>query len=273
MAAEGDENLVAWPRAATGFLWINANAPNNGGILADPAVRQALQYGVDKAAFVQQLGGPDVAEPAIGIFGSGVVGFSSNDLYPTEDNAGDPAKMQELLAAAGASDLTLKLAYRSDNAVEPAMAEIIQETMKAGGVTIELVPKPGSDFYGNFMMIHENGLAGEWDLALCGWSPDWAGGAARSVYQPQFTYPPEQEYNYTDYNSEEAYELMKQAQSTTDVAESTELWAQVSDAVMADPPVIPLYSRKITVYHSSRVGNFLEFALAEAGDWTNVTVS
>ncbi|MDR1513735.1 MAG: ABC transporter substrate-binding protein [Propionibacteriaceae bacterium] len=273
LSQAGDEKLITWPSAATFFLWINSVSPNNEGVLADVKVRQALQYGVDKAAFVQQLGGPEVAEPAIGIFASGVVGHSTKDPYATTGDAGDPAKMQSLLAEAGAADLKLKLAYRSDNAVEPAMAQIIQQSMAEGGVEIELVPKPSSDFYGQFMMVHENGLEGEWDLALCGWSPDWAGGAARSVFQPQFTFTgTEQEYNYTDYNNQKANDLMADAMAGS-VEEAAGYWAQVSDAVMEDPPVIPLYSRKIVQYHGERVGNYLEFALGEIGDWTNIVLA
>jgi peptide/nickel transport system substrate-binding protein len=274
LAAAGDEGLVAWSGSNTYFLWINTLTDNNNGVLKQKEVRQALQYALNKASYVQQLGGPDVAEPAIGIFGSGVVGYSPLDQYPTDGNKGDPEKTKSLLEAAGVTGLKLKLAYRSDNTSESAIAQIIQQDFQAAGVEIELVPKPGSDFYGNFMMVPENATGGEWDLAYCGWSPDWAGGAARSVYQPQFTYTGEhQGYNYTDYQSEKAYDLMKQAQATTDVAESTKLWQQVNDAVMEDPPVIPMLSRKITTYHSARVGNFLMYALGEQGDWTNVTVS
>jgi peptide/nickel transport system substrate-binding protein len=273
-ATEGD-NLLTWPSAGSFFLWMNSVTTNNDSALAKKEVRQALQYGIDKAALVQQLGGEKLANPAIGIFGSGVVGHSTNDPYATEGNAGDPDKVKELLEAAGVKNLKLKLAYRSDNTVEPAMAQIIQESFKKAGVEIELVGKPGSDFYGNFMMVHENAANGEWDLALCGWSPDWAGGAARSVFQPQFTFSgTEQAYNYTDYNNDEANGYMAEAMKAT-AEESAALWAKVSDAVMADPPVIPLYERTLTSYHSARipVDSYKEFALAESGDWTNVTIS
>ncbi|MDR1711045.1 MAG: ABC transporter substrate-binding protein [Propionibacteriaceae bacterium] len=272
LSTTGDENIVIYPSGATFFLWINSVSPNNNGALAETKVRQALQYGVDKQAMVQQLGGPDVAEPATGIFGSTVVGHSNNDAYATTDSKGDPEKLKSLLTEAGVSNLKLKLAYRSDNATEPDIAQIIQQSFAAAGVEIELVPKPSSDFYGQFLMVHENGRNGEWDLALCGWNPTWAGGAARAVYQPQFTYPPEASYNYTDYNSDKAVELMKQAMAAT-MDEAPAIWAQVSDAVMDDPPVIPLYSRKNIHYHSPEVSNYLEYVLAQEGDWTNMALA
>jgi peptide/nickel transport system substrate-binding protein len=272
LSGAGDEKLVIYPSPATFFLWINSVSDNNKGALKDTKVRQALQYGVDKAALVQQLGGSETAEPAIGIFGSGVVGHSTVDPYATTGNSGDPEKVKSLLAEAGVSGLKLKLAFRSDNAVEPAIAQIIQQNFAKADIEIELVPKPSSDFYGQFMMVHENTKTGEWDLSLSGWNPTWAGGGARSVYQPQFTYPPEQTYNYTDYNSDAAYSLMKQAMAAP-IDEAPAIWAQVSDAVMADPPVIPLYSRMNILYHSERVANYAEYVLAQEGDWTNMAVS
>ncbi|MDR2253062.1 MAG: ABC transporter substrate-binding protein [Bifidobacteriaceae bacterium] len=271
----GDEKILTISPGNTYFLWINSLSDNNSGALQNKAVRQALQYAVNKADFVQQLGGPDLAVPATGIFGPTVVGHSDNDLYATTDSAGDPEKAKSLLSAAGAADLTLKLAYRSDNAVEPGIAQTIQENMAKADITVELVPVPGSDFYPNFMMQHENGREGKWDLALCGWSPDWTGGAARSVFQPQFTYDgkTEQGYNYLDYNNETANELAAQALNAPTVEESAELWAQVSDTVMEDAIVLPLYSKTQVLYHSKSVGNFLVFALGEAGDWTNLTIN
>jgi peptide/nickel transport system substrate-binding protein len=276
LRAAGDENTLTISPGNTYFLWINALSENNGGALQDPKVRQALQYAVDKSALVQQLGGEDLAVPATGIFGLSVVGHSSNDLYATPGSAGDPEQTKQLLSAAGVTTpLTLKLAYRSDNAVEPGIAQTVQENMAKADITVELVPIPGSDFYPNFMMQHENGREGKWDLSLCGWSPDWTGGAARSVFQPQFTYDgkTEQGYNYLDYNNETANELAAQALAAKSVEESATLWAQVSDTVMEDAPVLPLYSKTVVLYHSESVGNFLVFALGEAGDWTNLTIT
>lgn len=275
LRAAGEETILTISPGNTYFLWINSLSDNNGGALKDKAVRQALQFAVDKSAFVQQLGGEDMAVPATGIFGPSVVGHSTNDPYATPDSAGDPDQAKTLLAAAGASALNLKLAYRSDNPVEPGIAQTIQENMAKADITVELVPVPGSDFYPNFMMEHDNGREGKWDLALCGWSPDWTGGAARSVFQPQFTYDgqTEQGYNYLDFNNDKANELASQALAAKTVEESADLWAQVSDAVMEEAPVLPLYSKTVVLYHSQSVSNYQVFALGEAGDWTNLSVA
>lgn len=272
-ATNGDD-MSTFAQGGTNFLWFNTLTSNNGGALKKTEVRQALQYAVDKAAFVQKLGGSELAEPAIGIFGRGVVGFNEDsDPYKTDGNKGDPDKTKELLSKAGVSGLKLKLAYRSDNATEPSIAQIIQQDMKKAGVDVELVPVPASDFYASFMTTPDNTKNGKWDLALCGWNPDWVGGAARSVFQPQFTYDgTAQVYNYDNYNNDKANALAKQALASSDTTKAEELWGQVNDAVMADPPVLPLYSVKATLIHSSAVKNASIFALSAAYDWTNVSV-
>ncbi|MEE8726248.1 MAG: ABC transporter substrate-binding protein [Bifidobacterium thermacidophilum] len=272
-ATNGDD-MTTFAQGGTHYLAFNMLTSNNDGALKKTEVRQALQYAVDKAALVQKLGGKSLAEAAIGIFGRGVVGFDENDdPYKTDGNKGDSAKAKSLLAKAGAPNLTLKLAYRSDAGSEAAIAQIIQQDMEKAGVTIELVPVPSSDFYASFMTTPDNTKNGKWDLALCGWNPDWVGGAARSVFQPQFTYDgTAQVYNYSNYNNDKANELAKQALTSTDSTKAAQLWSKVNDAVMADPPVLPLYSVDATLIHSSAIKNASIFALSATYDWTNVSV-
>ena len=106
---------------------------------------------------------------------------------------------------------------------------------------------------------------GTWDIAPVGWTPDWAGGAARSVFQPQFTYDgTHQTYNYTDYNNPKANELAQQAINATTPEEVGKLWGQVDELVMADAPVIPLIANKIVLYHGEAVQNFQPYALGVA---------
>jgi peptide/nickel transport system substrate-binding protein len=146
--------------------------------------------------------------------------------------------------------------------------------MLLAGITVELVPIPSSDYYPNFMMVKDNAVNGEWDLALCGWSPDWAGGAARSVFQPQFQYLGiDQSYNYTNYNNDAANAAMAEALAAPDAASAEQYWIAVNDAVMADPPVIPLYSRLVANVFGPDVVNYQVFVLGQNADWSNVDVN
>jgi peptide/nickel transport system substrate-binding protein len=80
--------------------------------------------------------------------------------------------------------------------------------MARAGITLELTPVAASDYYSKFMTNPVNTKDGTWDIAPVGWTADWAGGSARSVFQPQFTFDgTHQTYNYTDYNNPKANEL------------------------------------------------------------------
>lgn len=271
LQAQGDEKLMAISAGRSNFIFINTVADNNNGAMADLRVRQALNYAIDRGAIIQQMGGPYVATPNHGIFGAGVLGWHEFNLYPSTDDRGDPEKARELLAEAGFPDgITLKMPFRNLND-EPAIAQTLQDSFLKAGITLELEPVTAGDYYSRFMTNRDNTASGAWDIAPVSWSPDWAGGAARSVFQPQFSFDgTPQTYNYTDYNNDAANELAAQAINATDPAEVAVLWAQVDETVMADAPIIPMVSQSNVIYRSVAVQNFQPYALSANGDWTNV---
>ncbi|MBN8954619.1 MULTISPECIES: ABC transporter substrate-binding protein [unclassified Rhizobium] len=273
LAANGDEKLTALSAGNTNFLFINTVSDNNKGALKDIRVRKALEYAIDKAAIVQQWGGPKVAEPATGIFGLGVLGHHKFDLYPSPESKGDPEKAKALLAEAGfPNGITLKMPYRNKD-LEVATAATIQASMARAGIKLELAPVTAADYYSKFMTNPVNTKNGTWDIAPVGWTPDWVGGAARSVFQPQFTFNgTHQTYNYTDYNNPKANETAAKAINATTPEETGKLWAEVDEMVMADAPVVPLIANKNPRYRSEAVKNFQPYALGVEGDWTNLWI-
>lgn len=273
LVATGDEKLSTMSVGRTAFIFINTTSDNNKGALKDLKVRQALNYAIDKAAIVQQMGGSMVAAPQNGIFGPGVLGYHEFAPYPSPDSKGDVEKAKALLAEAGYPDgITLKMPFRNQND-EPAIAQIIQASMAKAGIKLELTPVAPADYYSKFMTNTENTKNGTWDIAPVGWSPDWVGGAARSVFQPQFTFDGRhQTYNYTDYNNPKANEIAKQAIGATSPEEAGKLWGEVDELVMADAPVVPFISQNLVLYHGPGVQNFLPYAIGGQGDWTNVWI-
>ncbi|GAA2885358.1 ABC transporter substrate-binding protein [Microbacterium esteraromaticum] len=272
LKAANDKNFSTMTNGGVDqFMWINTKSPNNDGALTDLKVRQALQYAVDKAAVVQTMGGKDLAGVTNGIFGPGILGYEEYDPYPANGGKGDPEKAKELLAEAGFPDgITLKMPYRNVG-TQPDIAQTVQDSLKKAGITLELTPVPPTDYYANFMTNVENATTGKWDVALVGWSPDWQGGAARSVFQPQFVFTgTAQAYNYVDYNSDKANELAEQALAASTAEESGALWHQVDEAVMTDSPIVSIAYRLKPNYHSSRVAGFTPYAQSQNGDWTNL---
>tara|TARA_A100001391_G_scaffold205236_1_gene204291 strand:+ start:23893 stop:25632 length:1740 start_codon:yes stop_codon:yes gene_type:complete len=271
LTMQGDEKISTLAEGASRMIWINTVSDNNDGALRDPLVRQALNYAVDKAAVVQQVGGPEFATPLNGIFPLGILGHHDFEPYPTPDSQGDPERARALLAEAGYPDgLSLKMPFRNagNGAAE---AQVLQASLQEAGFEIELIPTPASDFYPRLITNFDNALNGVWDLVPSGWSPDWPGGAARSIFQPQYTYDGTHgTFNFSDYNNEEANEIAERALSTTDLGEAELLWNEVDEVVMADPPTVPLISQTTVLYHGARVENFLPYAAGGNGDWTNV---
>ncbi len=252
------------------FMWINTKTSNNNSALQKLEVRQALQYAIDKPAVQQVMGGADIATVTNGIFGPGINGFKPFSQFGDESGKADTEKAKALLAEAGVTDLTLKFPYRNLG-TQPDIAQTVQASLEAAGIKVELFPVPPTDYYANFMTNPENASNGEWDIALVGWSPDWVGGAARSVFQPQFTFDgTPQAYNYVDYNNEEANALAAEALAAATPEEAADLWNQVDQTVMADSPIVSIVARKKANYHSDRVQNFEIYALAQNGDWANV---
>ena len=252
------------------FMWINTKTSNNGGALQNPKVREALQYAIDKPAVQQVMGGEQIATVTNGIFGPGINGYKPFAPFGDESGKADPEKAKKLLAEAGVTNLTLKFPYRNLGS-QPDIAQTVQASLEEAGITVELFPVPPTDYYANFMTNRENATSGAWDIALVGWSPDWVGGAARSVFQPQFTFDgTPQSYNYVDYNNEEANKLAAEALAAATPEEAADLWHQVDQTVMADSPVVSIVARKKANYHSERVQNFQIYALAQNGDWANV---
>lgn len=271
LTAANDEKFTTMENGGIDqFMWFNTKTTNNNSALQDLKVREAIQYAIDKPAVVQVMGGEDIASVTNGIFGPGINGHQPFSLFGDESGKADPDKARELLAEAGVENLTLKFPYRNLG-TQPDIAQTVQASLEAAGINVELFPVPPTDYYANFMTNPENTTNGEWDIALVGWSPDWVGGAARSVFQPQFTFDgTAQSYNYVDYNNDAANELAAQALAAETPEEAGKLWHEVDKTVMADSPIVSIVARKKANYHSERVQNFEIYALAQNGDWTNV---
>lgn len=251
------------------YMVINTVGPN--AALKKLEVRQALNYAVNKRNLVQVAGGSKVASPTGQIFSESVVGegFEKQDIYSTPDFAGDPQKAKDLLAKAGVSNLKLVLAHRASGN-NPKYAATIVEDLKKAGITV--VPKqiPNKDFYSKFLQKPAIAKAGQWDIALPGWSPDWEGASERSFFTPLLdgrVYG-EGTTNYGDYNNDAVNAAADKALATTDQKESAAQWNAIDKQIMQDAPWVPIFNQTQANYVSKRVKNF-QYAFGPSGaDYT-----
>ena len=115
--------------------------------LEDPLIRQALYHAIDRETLVQnQL--PEGAEVATQFIPNTVSGYNSS----IEPYAYDPDLAKDLLAEAGASDLTIDLWYPTE-VTRPYLPDpqriydAVKADWEAVGVTVNPVSKPWSGGY------------------------------------------------------------------------------------------------------------------------------
>jgi peptide/nickel transport system substrate-binding protein len=276
LTAAKDPNFAVFPSASTNpYLVFNLISPNNGGALSKVAVRQALEYAVDKTALGQIYGGPTLNTPLDQVIPPGQGGYQQFDLYPTPDHKGDPAKCKSMLAAAGyPNGLTLTdVARNSGN--HPAVAQSIQADFKACGVTTKIVPVSQGDYYGKYLNSPSATKAGTWDISEPGWIADWYGNNGRSFIAVLFdgrTYGPNT-VDYGDYNSPAVNALIDQALAAPTADAAAALWHEADMAIMKDAAFIPFQTQKVPVYHSTRVKNATWSPFSQSYDVTNLWLS
>ncbi|MEV0659911.1 ABC transporter substrate-binding protein [Actinomadura luteofluorescens] len=236
------------------YLVFNTRSPRNRGALGDRAVRQALEYAVDRSALIKIVGGPSVARPLHTVIPPGNSGYAAVNHYPTPGESGDPAKCRDLLARTGRSGLTLKFPFRT-NSVHKLIAQSIAQNLDACGVKTELTPDPGGSFYSSTLSTPARAREGKWDIAAPGWVPDWYGNNGRSIIQPLFdgrTYGPNST-NYGGYDNPQVNALIDAALTAPDAQRAAGYWQQADQKIMEDAAIIPLLDRAQTTYRSTRV--------------------
>lgn len=135
-------NIVELKSAAHRQLWMRCDK----GAVADPKVRQAIAYTMDRQKMIDKaLGGHGTIANDQVIF----------DLYPyfdsgaVEQRTQDIEKAKALLSEAGASDLTIELPYIK--AIDMTnMAVLAADGMKQAGINVKLVGSDYGTFYGKY---------------------------------------------------------------------------------------------------------------------------
>jgi ABC-type transport system substrate-binding protein len=259
------------PSTFSPYIVFNLQSPNAGGAVQKLAVRQAIEYAINKTAIAQLYGGLSINQIATQILAPADAGYQKFDLYPDNAGQGDTAKAQSVLQAAGLSNLTLKMVYRTSGR-HPKVAQSIQADLAKIGITLTLVPVPPAQFYTKYLESADASKRGVWDIAGPGWVPDWFGNNGRAIIQPLFdgrTYGPGTT-DYGDYNSDTVNSLIDRALAATSQTDANNLWHQTDMQIMQDAAVVPLLNQESPIFHSTRVQNFIDMDFWQNGDPTNV---
>jgi peptide/nickel transport system substrate-binding protein len=233
------------PSGALMFLAMNNKRP----ALANPAVRKAIEYAVDKQAVQVAEGGPEFGgEIATTLITPGIDGYSKYDQYEAPPQ-GDPEKAKSLLTAAGVSNLKLTIVADSESGTPVAQA--IQQGLKRAGITVTIKPIPSEALFD-----WVTGPKGDYDLNVSSWLPDFP--SAIGNIQPLFasTEIGNGGYNLARYSNPAVDTAIAAATGEQDRAKAAGLWAALDKQIMADAPVVPLLYARNAFLHGSKVQNF-----------------
>jgi peptide/nickel transport system substrate-binding protein len=268
LIASNDPNLDIESEIATNpYLLFNTQSPNNGGALSKVAVRQALEFALNRSNIIQDLDGPKLNPPLTHVLPPQINGSQNFDLYPH-----NVAKAKQLLASAGVKHLTLKYLYRPSSPTETKIFQTVQADLKVIGVTVKALGVPDADFYTKYLEVPSTARRGVWDLAAAGWLPDWYGEAALSFFGPLFdgrVLPPSSS-NFGLFNDPKVNKMIDQAKAAKSASAADAIWAQADRQVMEDAAFFPITDPNGATYHASQVHNYIYLPATSEADWTNV---
>ena len=256
LQAAHDQRLRIWPSSNLNpYVILNLRSPNSGGAMGKLLVREAIEYGVNKAAIVKVTGGPAVDRIDTSAVPPGSAGYQPYTRYATPANQGSPARCKSLLAQAGyGHGLTLNYLYPDDTS-DGTIFQSIQGSLSACGITLNGVRQPsGGQYFTDLGNTPQTAKPGTWDMATGSWFPDWFGNNGRTLIQPLFgSTCTLGTVNAGCYHSSAVDALIAQALKTASPATAGPLWHQANLDVMNDAAIVPLISQQIPLYASSRV--------------------
>lgn len=256
-----DRLTTSQPGALT-YLALNTQR----GALKDVKVRQALQYGADRQAYLVASGGAISGAPATTLITPGIPGRETYDLYPAGDS-GDVAKTKELLTAAGAEGLDLVLVVANDS-TSLAQAQALQQGFEKAGVKITLKPLDS-----NTVTASVTGADTNYDLYLGAWQPDFPSPNGNIAPLFDSSQIGSGNYNISRYSNPDVDALIAKATGAVDQAAAATLWAQADKMIMEDAPVIPLTYAKNSFLRGSKLQNFYIGAFPAYPNYLKVTLA
>jgi len=229
---EDNPETIAVIMPGLGHQYIGINCQR--GPLADPLVRQALNYAVDKEEFVDYVWG-GFAEVADSVIAPGVFGYREVGPYPY-----DPEMAMELLEAAGYPD-GFSTTIRYNPGWRELGAEVLQAQLAEIGIDAQLI----SMEWGSYLEFTNRPVdQSEVDIYMLGWTTvtsdadyalyallhgeQWApGGSNRSFYR-----------------NERVDELLDAARRNPVPEEREQLYAEAIELIWEDAPwVFILFSQ------------------------------
>lgn len=244
LARRPDLERIAVPGSRFQYVGMNLRDPR----LADPRVRRALAYALDRDAVVHHLL-RDTARPATGLLPPSHWAYASAvTTYPH-----DPARAAALLAESGlggdADDLARRLSYKTSTVeLGRRIAEVFQADLGRVGLLVGIRSYEWATFYADVRR-------GDFQL----YSLAWIGIADPDVYYRIFHsgMQPPAGNNRAGYANPALDALLEAARVAVDRGERRRLYAEIQRITADDLPVIPLWWADTVVVKSRRLSGFV----------------
>jgi len=256
LIASNASNFHIWQWSTTfPYIVFNPRSPDANGAAGKLLVRQAIEYGLDKAAAVKAIGGPAVAQILNTVIPPGNTGYQNTNMYPDDNGQGNVAMCKSDLSKAGyPNGVTLTYMYPNDSS-NTRIFTAIQASLANCGITLTGKPEPGSSFFTDLGNAPENNKAGQWDMGQPGWIPDWFGNNGRTVVQALFEGPNcvINTVNYGCYNNAKVNSLITTAEAASSLSAAGTAWQSADAQIMSDAAIVPVMDQGFPQYSSKRV--------------------
>lgn len=242
-----DENLYvgAGEGIVVRYMFMNnQKAPFN-----DVRVRQALNYAIDKDAYIAVVKN-GLASRATSILGPATQHYKGNDPYPY-----DPEKARELLSEAGYPDGFETTLICTSTTADLKQCEFIQQQLAQVGVRVNINAMEKAIVSEKVESAKGPGKEAEVEMYMSGWSSstgdaDWG---IRPVLAKESE--PPMSFNISYFENEELDGYLYDALKTADEEKRGELYEKAQDLIWQECPVVFLANDYNTWAASGRIAN------------------
>ena len=240
-------------------------------VMANPAVRKALELSTNRATYVTATGGEGAGTPAWSIL-SPTVDPTSVMPPPGAGVEGDPEGARKVLQQAGVTlPVPLRVVYARSVLGDKAYAALAAGWDRAG-FDVQLTGVPPEEYYET---IEKATSVGSFDLFRGVWTPDWpsAGGVLPALFDSRINIDssgPGQDVGY--FSSDAVNALIDKADATADPAARATVWEQADAAVRGEGGYIALSATKALHLHGSGVRFYEDHPVGGIVDLATVAV-
>jgi len=239
--------------------------------VTDVKVRQALEYSMDRDAYIKAVGGYDVADPATTLLAPIVPGAKKFDAYPPAnpaENHGDVDKAKQLIAQSGKPAPKLKLCT-SNTATNQKVAAVLTQAFGRAGFTFSTQFIEPSSYYTTVGV-----KTTDCDLISGNWGQDWPDGESTlGVLWDGSLIVDRGNNNLSYFNQPDVVAKLKQLREATDRGKVASEYGDLDEMIMKNyAPSIPLRNLRNFFIKGPKVGGAFVSPLYASFDITGIFV-